>query len=450
MKADVKREENSRCAVEVTIEADKIDIGYAKYLNEAARSVSIHGFRKGKAPIKLVEKHVNKALIMQQVMEDMAPRAMQEALEKENLLPINEPAMEIIQFEKGKDFIFKTTFEVKPEIDIDGYLEAEFTQEKPDLKEEDVDSTLAMMQENTAQVKDIEEDRGLEAGDIALVDFDSFHEGAPVENGSSRNYLMELKEDMFIPGFIDNLRGMKKGGEKKFQATFPPDYASDLKGKTIDFDFKILGIKKKALSPLNDEFAKEVSKFQTLEELKNDLRTKLQGRIDEDAKGHIEEKIGDLLVEKVTVDLPLSLIDYEQDMVMDDFRRNFAAQGINLDQYLKTQQKDADSFKEHLKPQAVRLAKIELALDAIGKKENISILEEEVDTKIREIAGELKQDYKKLKENVQKEGRIQGLRYAMLKKKVMSFLVEKAKVTYVAPAEKNEEAPEPEKVEAKE
>ncbi len=307
MKAEVKKEENSRCTVEITIEADKIAGGYAKYLGEAARNVNIHGFRKGKAPIKLVEKQINKALIMQQVMEDLAPRAMQEAMEKENIIPINEPTMEIVQFEMGKDFIFKTTFEVKPEIDIDGYMEFKVTQEKPDVKEDDVHNTLTMMQENTAQVRDIEEDRGLDAGDLALVDFDSFHEGTAVENGSSRNYMMELKEDMFIPGFIDHLKGLKKGDGKNFKVAFPDDYASEqLKGKTIEFDFKVHGIKQKVLSPLNDDFAREVSKFQTLEELKNDLASKLQGRIDDQARAQVEDKIADLLVAKVTVDLPLA------------------------------------------------------------------------------------------------------------------------------------------------
>jgi len=446
MKADVKKEENSRCTVEITIEADRIDVGYAKHLSEAARNVNIHGFRKGRAPIKLVEKHINTALIMQKVLEELAPQAMQEAMEKENIIPIDEPTMEIVQFEKGKDFIFKTTFEVKPEIDIDGYLDLEVTQEKPDVKESDIEGTLAMMRENTAQVKDIEEDRGLEVGDMALVDFDSSHEGAAIENGSSHNYMMELKEDMFIPGFIDNLKGLKKGDEKEFQATFPDDYASEqLKGKTVDFHFRIHSIKQKVLSPLNDDFAREVSKFQTLEELKSDLASKLQGRIDDQARAQVEDKIADMLVQKVTVDLPLSLVDYQQDMVMDDMRRNFAAQGMDLDKYLKSQPGQEAAFKERVKPQAERMAKLELALDAISKKEKIAISEEEVDTKIREIAGDLKQDYRKLKENVSREGRIAGLKYAMLKKKVMAFLAEKARITYVPPAEKSEEAAEPEK-----
>jgi trigger factor len=448
MKVEVKKEQDSRCTVEITIEAEKVEESYAKNLQLAARNIAIPGFRKGKAPIKIAERHINKELLMRQILEELAAPALQETVEKENLTPLTEPAMDVVQFEKGKALIFKTSFEIKPEAEIENYTGLEITQEKPDVKEDDVEQTLKIMQENAAQLKDVEEDRGIRVGDFAVVDFESTAGGVPIDKGSAKNYLMEMKEDMFIPGFVDNLKEMKKGEERKFTVIFPEDYATELKGKKAEFAFKIHTIKSKVLSELNDDFAKEVSTSMTIKELREDLKAKIQKKVNDQALAAAEEKIADELVKKVNVSLPASLIAYEQEVVLGDIRRNFAAQGIDLFQYFKSQGKDVAQFMESLRPQAERLGKLEMALEAISNKENLSISEDEVEAKIKELAEELKSDVGKLKETLKKEGRMASLKYSMLKQKTMSFLVEKAKITYVKPEpEKKEDASAENKVE---
>ncbi len=432
MKVDVKKGQDSTVTLEITIDSQTLEESYSKRLNEAARGIAIPGFRKGKAPLRLAEKHLNKQILMSQVMEDCALPSLQDALEKENLTPLNKPSMDVVQLERGKDFIFKTTFEIKPQIELEGYAELEITQEKPDVKDEDVEGTIRIMQQNAAQLEDIKEDRGIEVGDSALVDFDGTADGEPIPNGSAKDYVMEMKEDMFIPGFIDNLKGLKKGEEKNFTITFPDDYASEmLKGKTVDFHFKIHSIKQKVLAELNDDFAREVSTSKTMEDLRSDLRIKLQKKVDEQALAQVEEKVASILVGKVTEPLPSSLVMYETQVLLDDMRRNFAAQGIDFEAYLAQQGRDVMQFVSAMQPQAERMGKLEMAIEAIIRKENIDISDEEVDEKIKEIAGELKQDFNKLKDTLRKETRIASLKYAMLKKKAMDFVVGKAKINYV-------------------
>lgn len=432
MKVDVKKGQDSTVTVEITVDSQTLEESYKKRLNEAARGITIPGFRKGKAPVKLAEKHLNKQILMSQVMEDCAIPALQDALEKENLTPLSKPSMDVIQLERGKDMIFKTTFEVKPQIELEGYTELEIIQEKSDVEDADVEGTIKIMQQNAAQLEEIREDRGIEVGDSALVDFEGTLNGESIPNGSAKDYIMEMKEDMFIPGFIDNLKGLRKGEEKRFTVTFPENYPSEiLKGQVVDFYFRIHAIKHKILAELNDDFAKEVSTSQTMEELRAELRKKLQKKADEQAIAQVEEQIADILTGKVTEPIPSSLISYETQVLLDDMRRNFAAQGIQLESYLAQQGRDVMQFVSALKPQAERMAKLEMAIESIIRKENIEISDEEVDEKIREIAGELKQDFNKLKETLKKESRIPAMKYAMLKKKTMDFVVGKAKISYV-------------------
>jgi len=443
MKVEVKKGQDSTCTLEVTIEAEQIDDAYGKHLKKAARSVAIPGFRKGKAPLKIAERHLNKDMIMQQVLEELAPPALQDAIEKENLSPLSEPSMDIDQFEKGKDMIIKATFEVKPEVELDEYTGFEIEQEKADITDEDVDKTLAMMRENAASLSVVEEERGLEVGDFSIVDFESSSEGEPLDGGSEKNYVMEVKEDMYIPGFVDNLKGMKKDEEKEFQVTFPENYEKeDLKGKKVDFKFKLIEIKKKSLPDLNDDFAKEVSKFETLDEFKQDIREQLIKKTDDQARAGVEEQINEKLIKKVDVPLPESLIAYEQDVLYNNLKRNFAAQGINFEDNMQKQNLDLSALKTSLRPQAESMGKLEMALEAISTKENIEVEDSEVDEKIKEIAGEIKQDFEKLKEMLQQEGRVAGLKYEMLKRKTIDFLIDNSRVSYVPPGSKEKKEDE--------
>ncbi|MDQ7822618.1 MAG: trigger factor [Candidatus Eremiobacteraeota bacterium] len=444
MSVEVKKGENSTYTFEIAVEAAEVDRAFEKTVKEAVRHVVVPGFRKGKAPLKLAERQISRDLIMQQVRDLLLPKALQDAIEKEQLTPLAEPSIEIKELEKGKDFKFTALIEVKPEVDLEGYKGLEIEQEKPEVKDEDVEKTIHIMQENAARFEDIGEDRGLDAGDMAIVDFESISEGRPVDKGSATNYQMEIREDMFIPGFIDHLRGLKKGEEKTFSMAFPEDYPSDLKGKPVDFHFKLHGIKKKVLSDLNDDFAKEVSRFQTLEELRNDIKEKLVKKVDEQTRAQVEDSIAEKLLGKVAISLPPSLVAYEQQMMLDDMRRNFAAKGLSFEDYVRKNQSEVVSYLESLKPQAERIGKLEIALEAVAKKENIAVSDEEVEAKVKEIAGELKQDFGALKENLQKEGRLAGLKYAMLKKKAMEFLVANAVISYV-PLRKEKGGPEEEK-----
>lgn len=436
MNAQVTKGENFTCTMEITVESSEVKKTYNKLIKDAVRFVTVPGFRKGKAPAKLAEKQLNMDMVRNQLVEELIPGNLRKASEENDVRMISTPDIEIVQFDPDRDFIFKAVCEIKPDIEIENYKGLKIEQDRPEVTDEDVDKALAVMQESSASFEPVEEERPLELGDYALVDFECYLDGEKLDEGSASNYVLEAKEEGFIPGFVAEILGMGKDEEKEFEITFPEDYGyADLQGKTAQFKVKMHGLRKKVVPGLNDDFAREISNFDTLAELKTDLRERFVANVNEKTKIALEGKINDKLAEMVEGDIPVSLVNHEQQKMLDEMKRTFTSQGLDFYQYMKERQGELSTIMESRRPEAVKRAKAELALEYVAENENIKVSEKEVDDRIREISSEIGEDFYKIKANLQRDHKLATLSYYMRQAKAMEFLIENADVTYVLPKE---------------
>lgn len=434
MKVSVSSISETRKAIEVEVERERVDEFYEKTVTKTAKSVQIPGFRKGKAPRGIVERYIDKDLIMQDAFKELIPITYDEALKQEKIFPLSDPHMEEYKLDDGKPLVYRISFDVKPQAEIKDYKGIEIEQEKAEIADKDVDDMLESFRKASAKLVNVTENRGLQIGDLAIVDFESSSEGKPIKNGTAKNFLMELDTEKFLPGFLENVKDMKRNEEKEFEVDFPADYPGEMAGKKVHFKFQVKEIKIKVLPELNDDFAREVSKFKTLEELRTDLRKQLENRIKELTRGQLEAKILEKFLPQVTTAIPQSFVNYEINYLVNDILKQLHQRGMTIADYLKARNQTEAQFLEELKPTAERLAKVELIIDAVAKNEIILVSDEEINKEIEEFSKGSKQDPATVRSTMEKEGTLYNLGYHLLKHKVMDFLINNAKVAYVAPA----------------
>ncbi|MCL5774569.1 MAG: trigger factor [Firmicutes bacterium] len=434
MKVSVSNISETRKAIEVEVERERVDEFYEKTLAKTAKSVQIPGFRKGKAPRGVVERYIDKDLLMQDALKELIPITYDESLKQEKIFPMSDPNLEEYKLDDGKPLVYRISFDVKPQIEIKDYKGIEIEQEKAEITDKDVDDMLESFRKASARLVNVTENRGLQIGDLAIVDFESSSEGKPIKNGTAKNFLMELDTEKFLPGFLENVKNMKREEVKEFDVDFPADYPGEMAGKKVHFKFQVKEIKIKVLPEPNDDFAKEVSKFKTLEELRADLRKQLENRIKELTRGQLEAKILEKLLPQVTTAIPQSFVNYEINYLVNDILKQLHQRGMSIADYLKAKNQTEAQFLEELKPTAERLAKVELIIDAVSKNEMILVSDHEINKEIEEFSSGSKQDPAKVRSTMEKEGTLYNLGYHLLKHKVMDFLINNAKVAYVAPA----------------
>lgn len=423
--------------MEVTVESKRVDQAYHQAFERMARGLNIKGFRKGKVPTQIAKRYITDDGLTGTVLEGMLPKAFREALNESKLVPLSEPRWEIVSKQRGQDLVFKATFEVKPTVDVKDYKGVEITQARPEIGEEQVDSVLQDYLNAHARLVTLTEDRGLEEGDIPLVDYTCFDNGEVVANGSAQNYLMELKKEAYLPGFVENLYGLKAGEEKEFEADFPPDYTNlDLAGKHLNFRFKVHEIKVRQLPAMDDEFAKTISEFETMAELRADMLKRMAENVETRTRREAGSRIMFQLTSQVQdTEVPQALISYKANLIFRTLAQKLEREQTTLEQYMASQGLDKDRLFRQISAQGAFEARLELVVDSVARSEGIEVTNQEISSQIAQSAQMHGVPPAQMEEQMRNDGTIEVVRYNLLQTKVVDFLAENGKVSYVTPEE---------------
>ena len=421
-----KTEKANEVKLEITIEAEKFDNAMKKVYFQNAKYFNIPGFRKGKAPMNIVEKYYGAQIFYEDAFNEVATEAYDEALEANKIDVVSRPVVDIKQMEKGKDVIFTAVVQTKPEVELGKYKGIEIPKVEYKVEEKDIEHELGHMQEHNSRLITVD-DRALENGDIATIDFEGFVDGVAFDGGKAEGHELEIGSGSFIPGFEDQLVGMKIDEEREIKVTFPKEYFSkDLAGKEAMFKVKLHEIKRKELPELDDEFAKDVSEFDTLAELKASIKEKIEKNNEQRQKYETEDLAIKAVCEDVKVDIPSGMVEFEVENMMKDFEQRLSYQGLNLDQYLKMIGKTEEEMKKEYEPQAIEAIKSRLVLEAIIKAEKIEASEDEIKAKMEEMA---KNYGKKVEEISENENLKRYLKEGIESEKALEFIVNNAKFT---------------------
>jgi len=409
--------------LEITVEAEKFENAIKKVYFKNAKYFNIPGFRKGKAPQNIVEKYYGKEIFYEDAFNEIASEEYEKAVEEAKLEVVSRPQVDVVTMEKGKDLVFTAVVATKPEVELGKYKGIEIEKKEYNVEDSDIENSLKQMQEKNARVISVE--TPVEKGNTAVIDFEGFVDGNAFEGGKGENYSLEIGSGSFIPGFEDQVIGMKIDEEKDINVKFPDDYFSkDLAGKDATFKVKVHEIKKKELPELDDEFAKDVSEFDTLKELKDSIKERLVKENEQKAKYEKEDAVMKVVTENMKVEIPSGMIDAEVDNMVKDMEQRMSYQGLKLEQYLKMLNKTEAEFKKEYEPQAIDAIKSRLALEAIIKAEKIEATDADVKAKLEEMA----KNYGKTAEELEKNDSIKEyIKQGIENEKAISFLVENAK-----------------------
>ena len=421
-----KTENANEVKFEITVEAAKFEDAMKKVYFKSAKYFNIPGFRKGKAPMQIVEKYYGPEIFYEDAFNEVAQEALEEAVEENKLDVVSRPEVDVKQMEKGKDLIFTVVMQTKPEAEVSKYKGIEIKKVEYNVTDEDVEHELHHMQEHNSRLISVD-DRAVESGDTTTIDFEGSVDGVPFEGGKAENYDLEIGSNTFIPGFEDQIIGMKIDEEKDVKVKFPEEYFSkELAGKDAVFKVKLHEIKKKELPELDDEFAKDVSEFDTLDELKADIKAKQEKQNEEKAKYETQDAVIKALCEKTKVEIPSGMVEMEVENMLKDFEQRLAYQGLNLEQYFKMMGKTEEEVKKEYEPQAIEGIKSRLALEAVIKAEKIEATDKEVEDKMKEMA---KNYGKENDEEFLKNENVRNyIKQGLESEKAMDFLVKNAKI----------------------
>ena len=368
------------------IEAEKFEDAMKKVYAKTAKYFTIPGFRKGKAPMAIVERTYGSSIFYEDTFNELVPDIYDEAIKENKIEAVSRPQIDISQMEKGKDLKFTAIVQIKPEVKLGKYKGIELKKIEYTVSDKDVEHELGHMAEHNARLVTVE-DRPVEKGDITIIDFAGSIDGVAFEGGTATNQELEIGSNKFIPGFEDQIIGMKVNEEKDINVTFPEDYFSkDLAGKEATFKVTLHEIKKKELPKIDDDFAKDVSEFDTLADLKADIKSKMEKENEERAKYESEEAAIEAVCKDVEVDIPSGMIETEIDNMVKDIENKLSYQGLTLDQYLKLTNKTMENLRKEFDEQANKAVKSRLVLEAIIKAEDIKPDDKEVEEKVKEMA----------------------------------------------------------------
>ncbi|BBW95385.1 MULTISPECIES: trigger factor [Geobacillus] len=410
----------------VEVDAEQVNKGLDAAFKKVVKNITLPGFRKGKVPRVLFEKRFGVEALYQDALDILLPEAYAKAVEEAGIEPVSLPEIDIEQMEKGKSLIFKAKVTVKPEVKLGQYKGLEIETIDATVTDEDVDNELKRLQENYAELV-VKEDGTVENGDTVVIDFEGFVDGEPFEGGKAENYSLEIGSGTFIPGFEEQLIGMKAGEEKEIQVTFPEEYhAEQLAGKPATFKVNVHEVKAKQLPALDDEFAKDVDdEVETLDELK----AKIRARLEEAKKNEAETALRNAVVEKAAanaeIDVPEVMIKNETDRMLREFDQRLQMQGLNLQLYYQFSGQDEAALREQMKEDAEKRVRAALTLEAIAKAENIDVTDEEVNEELNKMAEAYNLSVDKLKELL---GSLDGVKEDLKWRKTVDFLVEHSKV----------------------
>ena len=397
MSLQVEKLEKNMAKLTIEVSADEFSKALEDAYQKNKSKISVPGFRKGKVPKKMIEQMYGKGVFYEDAANALIPEAYEKALEECEETIVSSPKINVTQIEEGKSFIFTAEVALKPEVTLGQYKGVEVDKVEVSVTDEEVEADLKQQQENNSRTVVVE--RPVQDGDIAVIDYEGFIDGVAFEGGKGTNYNLTIGSHSFIGDFEEQLIGKNAGEACEVNVTFPEEYhASELAGKPAQFKVTVKEVKEKQLPELNDEFAGEVSEFETLAEYKEDIKKSLLAKKEADAKGAKEDAVIDAIVENAQMEIPDAMVETQQRQTIDEFGQRLQMQGLNLEQYFQFTGLSEEKMMEELKPQAEKRIRTRLVLEAIVAAENIEVSDERLDEELAKMAESYKMEVEKLKE----------------------------------------------------
>jgi len=420
-----KTENTNELKLTFNVPAEVFDEGMKKVYAKTAKYFNIPGFRKGKAPMALVERTYGSEMFYEDTFNEIVPEIFEKEVAENNLEIVSKPEIDIVEIGKGKELVFTAIVQVKPEVKLGKYKGISLKKVEYTVTDEDIEHELGHMADKNSRLVSIEDEPVVEK-DIAVIDFEGFVDGVAFEGGKAEKHELEIGSKTFIPGFEDQVIGMKIGEEKDINVKFPEEYFSaELAGKDAIFKVKLHEIKRKELPVLDDEFAKDVSEFDTIAELKDSIKEKLETENTNKAKFETEEAAIKTVCDATDIEIPSGMIDTEIDNMLKDIETRLSYQGLEMKQYLQMIGKTEEDMRKEYEEQAKISVKSRLVLEAIVKAENLEASEEEVSEKVKEMATNYGRDAEELMKN---EHLTNHIKENMKAEKAIKFVVENAKI----------------------
>ncbi|GAF22749.1 MULTISPECIES: trigger factor [Shouchella] len=428
MSANWEKTEQNTGVLTFEVEADKVNDALDKAFKKVVQKVNVPGFRKGKMPRGLFEKQFGVESLYQDAIDFMLPEAYSNAVEETGIFPVDRPEVDIESIGKNEKAVFKATVTVKPEVKLGDYKGLEVEVPSAEVTDEDVQEEVTKLQERHAELV-VVEDGEIQNGDTAVIDFAGYAEGEAFEGGTAENYSLEIGSNSFIPGFEEQLVGLKTGDEKEVEVTFPEEYhAENLAGKPATFKVKIHDVKRKELPELDDEFAKDANEnVESLDELKVELRKTLE----EQRKTESENAVRDALLEKAAdqadITVPDAMVNTEVDRMLQEFGQRLQAQGMNLDMYFQFSGQTEEDMRNQFKEDAEKRVRVNLTLEAISEVEDVQVSDEEVEEEITKMAEMYQRSADEIKALLSAQGGLDTVKGDLKMRKAIDVLVDHSK-----------------------
>lgn len=425
MSVQVETLEKNMAKLTVEIEAERLEKALDAAYNKQKKSISLPGFRKGKVPRAMVEKMYGVEVFYEDAANILLQETYPEAYDESGLDIVSQPTIDVVQLEKGKSFIYTAEVAVKPEVTLGKYKGVTVTKIDTSVTDEEVDAEVETQRNNNARTVSVE--RPIENGDTAVIDFEGFVDDVAFEGGKGENYDLEIGSHSFIDTFEDQLVGKVAGDDVDVQVTFPEQYqAEELAGKPALFKVKIHEVKAKELPELDDEFAQDVSEFDTLAEYKEDVKKKLTERKEADAHRTKEDEAIAKIIDDAKMDIPEAMIDNQVNSMINDFANNMMQQGLSMEQYMQFTGMTMDKFKEQVRPDAVKRIQSSLVLEQIAKDENLEVTDADVEAEIEKMAAAYGMEVDKIKDYIQ-DAEKESMKKDIAIEKAVSFIMDNVK-----------------------
>lgn len=426
MSLQVEKMEKNMAKLTIEVSAEDLDKAMQNAYQKAKGKIAIPGFRKGKAPRKMIEQMYGKGIFLEDAANALIPENYSKALEECDLEIVSQPEIDVVQAEPGKAFIFTAEVAVKPEVTLGDYKGIEVPKSEVEVTDEDVDAEIKKEQEKNSRTVTVE-DRGAENGDITTIDFEGFVDGVAFEGGKGTDYPLTLGSGSFIPGFEDQLVGAKAGDHVEVNVTFPEEYqAAELAGKAAVFQCDVKKVEAKELPELDDDFAQDVSEFDTLAEYKEDIKKNLTDKKEKEARAAKENAAVDKAIENAQMEIPEAMVDTQVRQMINDFASRMQSQGLTMEQYFQFTGMTVEKMQDEMKPQALKRIQTRLVLEKIAEVENIQPTEEEVNEEISKMAEMYKMEADKLKELLG-DRELEQMKKDMAVQKAVTLVADEAK-----------------------
>lgn len=424
MKATMEKIDNNKVVFEIEVPQTEVAKAVEKAYRTLSNKVNIPGFRKGKTPRRILEAHIGKEALLDEAFEIMASPAYAKALEDNKVEPVSRPEIKVLTLAEDKDLVFKATVVAKPEVTLGQYKGLKVSEKIEPVTEEQIKAQVETMRSSHAKMI-VVEGATIEDGDFAIIDFEGFVDGVAFPGGEGKAYPLQIGSNTFIPGFEEQIIGVKAGEQVDVKVTFPTEYhAPDLAGKEAVFKVTVHDVKRKDLPELDDEFVKDVSEFNTLEELKADIKNKLEKTAIEKAERDFRNEIIKQAVENTTVDVPQVMVEDRISKMIDDMSANLESRGMQLDHYMKYMNTDMAALRQNYSESALANVKTDLLLEAVVKAEALEVSSEEVDAEIATIAQGYGAEVADVKAIISGQGKMSTVFESILRKKAAQLIID--------------------------